>query len=67
MLKQDIFQDIILNLKTLSEDKVLEVSDFVSFLKSKDKICSSDIFILSQLDALGSDWEASGMELYDEL
>lgn len=67
MTIENIFQDILLNLKTLPEEKVKEVYDFVNFLKLKEKESIKDTFIPSQFNALKEDWEAPGMEIYDEL
>lgn len=67
MTNENIFQDILLNLKTLPEEKIKEVYDFVNFLKLKEKESIKDTFILSQFNALKEDWEARGMEVYDDL
>jgi len=66
MLKQNIYEDIMLSLKTLPKEKILEVWDFINFLKLKAQN-STDHFIFSQFKSLKDDWEAPGMEVYDEL
>lgn len=67
MATQDVYQNILLNLKSLSEEKVKEVQGFIEFLKSKETLPAHDPFHVSQFAALKEDWEAPGMELYDEL
>ncbi len=67
MATQDVYQDILLNLKALPDEKVKEVQDFIEFLKSKETLSTHDPFHLSQFAALKEDWEAPGMELYDDV
>lgn len=66
MAIQDTYQSILLNLKTLPDEKVKEVLDFINFLKAKEQSVK-DQYILSQFNALKEDWEADGMQAYDEL
>ncbi len=67
MATQDIYRDILLNLRSLPDEKVKEVQGFIEFLKSKETLQAHDPFHVSQFAALTEDWEAPGMELYDEL
>lgn len=67
MTAQDVYQDILLNLRSLPDEKIKEVQDFIEFLKSKEAFSVHDPFHVSQFAALQEDWEAPGMELYDEL
>lgn len=67
MLNQDVYQNIMLDLRILPEEKVLEVLDFINFLKLKTQKFQPDAFIFSQIKSLKDDWEAPGMEVYDKL
>lgn len=67
MLNQDVYQNIMVDLKTLPEEKVVEVLDFINFLKLKTQKSQPDAFIFSQFKSLKDGWEAPGMEVYNEL
>ncbi|HPZ10445.1 MAG TPA: hypothetical protein PL110_20310 [Candidatus Eremiobacteraeota bacterium] len=75
---QKYAQQILNDLLLLPENKIIEVADFVRFLKSqvqhkgipisKSGLTQEQAFNLrARLASFDNDWNAPGMEVYDEL
>jgi hypothetical protein len=78
MDKTQYTQQIINDLAALPEDKIVEVADFISFLIAHKKQQGipleksglsrpEAINLRARLSTFEDDWNAPGMEVYDEL